>query len=262
MKLPPQQHRANCKSKVRIRHFFTPQKTNPKPQVFYRKHTIMKQDEEIQNDVMEELEWEPTINATEIGVAVKNGVVTLSGTVDTYLKKLTAEKAAKRVAGVKAVAEDIEVKLEGSFIRNDTEIATAIINALKWHASLNEERIKVKVEDGVVTLDGQVDWEFQRSSAVSQIQNIVGVKRVVNNVEIKPRVVPKELKQKISRAFHRSATLDADKISIDIAGETVTLKGKVRSWSEKNDAENAVWAAPGVNKVINNIEIESGIFSL
>lgn len=222
----------------------------------------MKQDEEIQNDVMEELEWEPTINATEIGVAVKGGVVTLSGTVNSYLKKLAIEKAAKRVAGVKAVAEDIEVKPNGSFIRNDTELASAIINALKWHASVNEERLKIKVEDGVVTLDGEVDWEFQRSSAVSQIQNIIGVKRIVNNVEIKSHVVTKDLKQKISRTFHRNATLDAEKISIAIAGETVTLRGKVRSWTEKNDAENAVWAASGVNKVNNELEIESGIVSL
>lgn len=222
----------------------------------------MKTDSEIQKDVMDELKWEPFLQSSEIGVAAKNGVVTLSGTVDTYLKKSQAEKAAKRVAGVKAVAEDIEVKYMGDFIKNDTEIAQAVLNALKWHSAVNEEKIKVKVEDGVVTLDGEVDWEFQRNSAVLQIENLIGVKRIVNNITIKTSLPVKEIKQKISSAFHRSATIDADKIRIETTGSKVTLKGKVRSWAEKKDAANAVWAAPGVTQIENLLEIDSEVFAL
>ncbi len=221
----------------------------------------MKTDIEIQKDVLDELKWEPYLSATEIGVAVKNGIVTLSGTVNSYLKKTRAEKAAKRVSGVKAVAEDIEVKYADSLLKNDTEIAETILNALKWHSAINEEKIKVKVEDGVVTLDGEVDWEFQRNSAVMQIENLIGVKRIVNNITIKSGIVPKELKQKVNSAFHRSATIDSEKINIEVAGSKVTLTGKVRSWAEKNDAENAVWAAQGVNKVENNLEIDMEVFA-
>lgn len=222
----------------------------------------MKTDSEIQKDVMEELKWEPFLRSTEIGVAVKNGVVALSGTVDSYLKKATAERVAKHVAGVKAVAEDIQVKYPSDIMKNDTEIAQAVLNALKWHSAVNEEKIKVTVEDGVVTLDGEVDWEFQRRSAVLQIQNLLGVRRIVNNIEIKTTLPVKELKQKISAAFHRSATIDADKIQMETTGNKVVLRGHVRSWAEKNDAEKAVWAAPGVSKVENLLEIESGILAL
>lgn len=221
----------------------------------------MKTDIEIQKDVLDELKWEPYLNATEIGVAVKNSIVTLSGTVNSYLKKTRAEKAAKRVSGVKAVAEDIEVKYADSLLKNDTEIAETILSALKWHSAINEEKIKVKVEDGVVTLDGEVDWEFQRNSAVMQIENLIGVKRIVNNITIKSGIVPKELKQKVNSAFHRSATIDAEKINIEVTGSKVVLTGKVRSWAEKNDAENAVWAAQGVNKVENNLEIDMEVFA-
>jgi osmotically-inducible protein OsmY len=221
----------------------------------------MKTDIEIQKDVLDELKWEPYLNSTEIGVAVKNGIVTLSGTVNSYLKKTRAEKAAKRVAGVKAVAEDIEVKYSDSLLKNDTEVAEAILTALKWHSAINEEKIKVKVEDGVVTLDGEVDWEFQRNSAVMQIENLIGVKRIVNNVTIKTGILPKELKQKVNSAFHRSATIDSEKINIEVLGSKVVLTGKVRSWAEKNDAENAVWAAQGVNKVENNLEIDMEVFA-
>ncbi len=162
---------------------------------------------------------------------------------------------------MKAVAEDITVRYPGSLIKTDSEIAESIVGSLKWHSALNEEKIKIKVEDGVVTLDGEVNWEFQRNSAVTQIQNTIGVKRIINNITIKSSIVPKELKLKVSNAFHRSATLDAEKIEIDVQGSKVILKGKVRSWAEKNDAENAVWAAPGVNKVENNLEIDMEVFA-
>jgi len=146
-------------------------------------------------------------------------------------------------------------------VKTDAELAEAIVSSLKWHSALNEEKIKIKVEDGVVTLDGEVNWEFQRNSAVTQIQNTLGVKRIINNITIKSSIVPKELKQKVSSAFHRSATLDSEKIDIEVQGSKVILKGKVRSWAEKNDAENAVWAAPGVNKVENNLEIDMEVFA-
>lgn len=221
----------------------------------------MKTDLEIQKDVLSELKWEPFITASEIGVAVKNGVVTLSGTVDSYLKKVTAEKAAKRVGGVKAVAEEIEVKTTGSLTKNDTQIAEAALNALKWNSAVKEEKIKMKVEDGVVTLDGEVDWEFQKLSAQKQIEDLIGVKRIINNITIKSSIPATDLKLKISNAFHRSATLDSEKIQIETSGSKVILKGTVRSWAEKNDAENAVWAAPGVNKVDNQLEIKSEVFA-
>jgi osmotically-inducible protein OsmY len=217
----------------------------------------MKTDAKIQQDVMDELKWEPFLNATEIGVAVKDGIVTLSGTVDSYSKKIEAEKAAKRVTGVKAVAEEIEVKLFASSIKNDTEIAKSIADSLRWHSAVQEDKIKVKVEGGWVTFEGEVDWEFQRLAAENAIKNLTGVKGISNLLTVKPSVIAKDAKRKITSAFQRSATIDADKISIEVLGSKVTLKGKVRSWAEKNDAENAVWATQGVIKVDNKLEVES-----
>jgi len=221
----------------------------------------MKTDLEIQKDVMEELEWAPILTAGEIGVSAKNGVITLSGTVDSYLKKIIAEKAAKRVAGVKAVAEDIEVKYKDGFLKNDTEIAEAILRTLKWHSAVDEEKIMVKVESGIVTLEGEVEWEYQRNSVVAQIENLIGVTGIINKIKIKPVIPSKEIKKKISDALYRSATVDSEKINIEVSGHKVILKGKVRSWAEKNDAESAVWAAPGVNDVDNKLEIVGEVFA-
>jgi osmotically-inducible protein OsmY len=221
----------------------------------------MKTDQEIQNDVMDELKWEPFLTASEIGVAVKNGIVTLSGTVDRYAKKIAAETAAKKVNGVKAVAEDIEVKLGTSSKKNDTEIAEAAITALKWHSAMQENKIKISVENGWVTLEGNVDWEFQRNSAKYMVENLIGVVGITNNIKLKTIVASTDVKRKIASAFHRSATVDSEKINITLEGTKVILSGKVRSIAEKKDAENAAWLAPGVNSIENKLEIDSEVLT-
>lgn len=221
----------------------------------------MKTDSEIQKDVMEQLRWEPLLNASEIGIAVKKGIVTLSGTVDTYNKKLKAEQAAKKVAGVKAVAVEMDVKIGVAGKKTDAEIAEAVVNALKWHTSVPDERIKVKVEKGWVTLEGELEWEYQRSAARTAIENISGVVGIANNIRLTQFIKTTDVKNKIVSAFHRSATVDADKITVLADGSKVTLAGKVRSFAEKRDAEDAAWDAPGVNKVDNKLEIDTEVYA-
>ena len=221
----------------------------------------MKTDQEIQKDVMEELRWEPLLNATEIGVAVKNGVVTLSGIVDTYGKKIAAEEAAKSVFGFKAVAEDIQVKLSSFGAKSDTELAEEVIKSLKWHTSIPDDKIKVKVENGWVTLEGDVEWEYQKNAAKSTIENLLGVKGISNLITVKPSVTVKDIKNKISAAFHRSATVDSEKINIDVRGNKAILSGTVRSWAEKEEAANATWNAQGISSVENNITIDTDVYA-
>ncbi len=222
----------------------------------------MKSDNQIQKDVMEQLKWEPFLNASEIGVAVKNGVVTLSGSVDSYSKKVAAENAAKKIAGVKAIAEDIQIGVSPAYSKSDTEIAEAVLNALKWHSAVQEEKIKIKVENGNVRLDGEVEWEYQRTSVRSAIEHLAGVRSVINLIAVKPKVKPTDIQQKISSAFHRSATIDAGKITAEVTGSKVTLHGKVRSLAEKQDAENAAWNAPGVTIVESGLEVETPEYSM
>lgn len=216
----------------------------------------MKSDLQIQQDVMEELKWEPFLNASDIGVSVKNGIVTLSGQVDAYSKKIAAEKSAKNVTGVKAIAEDIQIGVSPTHDKTDTEIAEAVLNALKWHTAVQEEKIKIKVEDGNVRLDGEVEWEYQRSNAKTAIENLSGVKSVINLITVKAKVLAADVTEKIMDAFHRSATIDAACIKPEITGNKVTLLGKVRSVSEKEDAESAAWNAPGVTTVENKLLVD------
>lgn len=217
----------------------------------------MKSDVEIQKDVIDQLAWEPILRGTEIGVGVRNGVVTLSGTVSNYFQKIAAEHAAKKVAGVKALAENILVGITADFERSDTEIADAVVHALTWNISVPEDKVIAKVENGVVTLEGELEWDFQRASAENAVAHIAGVKMVNNFVTIKPKITPSNIKQKIAEYFERSATIDAGKIEVEVNGSTVTLNGKVRSFAELDDAVTAAWSAPGVSHVINNLELET-----
>lgn len=216
----------------------------------------MKTDSQIQQDVMDQLKWEPYLNAAQIGVAVKNGIVTLSGQVDTYSKKLIAENAAKKISGVKAIAEDIQIGVSPAYNKTDAEIAEAVLNALKWHTAVQEEKIKVKVEDGYVRLEGEVEWNFQRKNAAAAIENLPGVRSVINLITVKPKITASDIQDKINEAFKRSATIDAGKITAEVIGSKAILRGKVRSFAEKEDAENAAWFAPGITAVESKIEIE------
>jgi len=205
---------------------------------------------------MDALKWEPLLNKAEIGVTVDHGVVTLTGRVDSYPGKLAAEHAAKGVNGVRALAEELQIKLDGNNVRTDTEIAQAAADALKWCTAIPDDRITVSVENGWVKLEGDVEWQFQKDEARREVEDIMGVKGVTNFVTVKPVLKPIDIKDKIQQAFQRSATVDASNISVDVNGSLVTLKGTVHSWAERDDAESAAWAAPGVAKVNDQLTVE------
>ena len=212
-------------------------------------------DEQIQRDVLEELKWDTRVRPNEIGVAVKDGIVTLTGWVDSYLKKIEAEDAAFRVSGVKAVANDIEVRLLSTSERTDPELAAAVLNALKWDAAIPPDNVEVTVSKGWVTLKGEVEFAFQKRDAERAVQHLTGVKGVSNLILVKPRVSPTDLKQKIEQALVRNAQTDAKHITVVVQGSKAILHGTVRSYAEKKAAEDAAWSAPGVSEVENHILI-------
>jgi osmotically-inducible protein OsmY len=215
----------------------------------------MRSDSEIERDVKDELEWDPDLDATDIAVSVKQGVVSLTGFVKSYTDKYEAEAAAKRVAGVAGVANDLEVRMPSVDERPDPDIARDAVAAIKSQLPISSEHIKVIVKNGWVTLEGYVEWQYQKNTAEAAVRRIKGVRGAINNIVLKPRLEPSGIKKKIQDALKRLAEVDANRIEVDANGSEVVLKGTVRSWAEREEAERAAWAAPGVTKVEDRIVV-------
>jgi osmotically-inducible protein OsmY len=218
---------------------------------------VTNDDQEIQKQVLNELKWDARVTPNEVGVAVKEGVVTLTGTVNSYAKRWAAEEASLRVRGVKAVANEIEVRLPNSSERTDADIAAAAIRALEWDTVVPYQKIKVTVSKGWVTLSGEVEWQYEKQDAERLVRRLQGVQGVSNLLVIKPSVAPSELKDKIETALIRSAKTDADNIKVEVQGSKVILKGKVRSYAEGEEAVRVAWLAPGVASVENQLVISA-----
>lgn len=216
----------------------------------------MKTDLQLQRDVLDELKFEPSIREAEIGVTAKGGVVTLTGLVDSYAEKISAERTAERISGVKVVADEIKVKLPGSYQRSDTDIAHTVVNALRWDIQVPDDRIKAAVEDGWIDLQGKVEWQYQKWAAEGAVRNLTGVKGVTNLITVKPKKVSTyEVGQKIKDSLRRHAERDADRITVEAKDGRVTLQGTVSSFAERQDAERAAWQAPGVTNVEDMIAV-------
>ncbi len=215
----------------------------------------MKNDTQLKSDILSELDWEPSINANQIGVEVKDGVVTLAGHVDSYAEKWNAEKAVERISGIRALAVEIAVKLPGSSKRSDTEIAHAAENALKWQTFLPEGALKIMVESGWITLSGRVEWEYQRQAATSAVRHLLGVKGLNDEIAIIAKLSASNVKTNIESALKRRAIADGQKISVTVDGSDVTLTGEVDTWTEREQAWNSAWGTAGVEKVVNNITV-------
>jgi osmotically-inducible protein OsmY len=216
----------------------------------------MKNNEQLQMDVLEAIKWEPQLNAAEIGVIVHDGIVTLTGTVDNYSKKIAAESATKNVAGVKAVVEKIDVKYSNFGVKTDDEIANEVLKSLKNHWNVPDEQIKIEVEDAWVTLNGDVTWNYQRVAAKDAIDNLPGVKGVINNLKIRANAITELEKRLIEKALNRHWSINADDIDVEVIGSKVILSGKVTSMYQKEEAGNIAWKTPGVLSVDNNLVVE------
>jgi len=212
-------------------------------------------DRDLKQHVENALEWEPSFDAADIGVSIDGGVVTLRGEVGSYAAKSAAERVALRVYGVKAVANDLTVRLLTSFERNDTDIAQAAVTALTWNAAVPGNRVTVTVFNGWLTLNGTLDWQFQKEAAARAVRDLTGVRGVTNNIIVKPHVQAGDVQAKIEAAFKRSAEIDARRVSVTATGGTIVLNGHVRSWAERQEAERAAWAAPGVSQVDDRITV-------
>ena len=215
----------------------------------------MKTDAQLQQDVMAELKWEPAVNAAQIGVEVKDGIVTLAGHVGSYAEKWDAESAAQRVSGVKGLAVEMDVKLAGASKRTDAEIATSASNVLQWMTYLSIDAVKVQVENGWITLSGELEWEYQRRAAGLAVRHLMGVTGLSNQIAIRAKVSTNAIKADIEAALKRRAHDDAQKFSVEVRGNEVTLSGKAHSWAERDLARQAAWSAHGVHKVVDNMSV-------
>jgi osmotically-inducible protein OsmY len=215
----------------------------------------MRSDSDIERDVKDELQWDPDLDAADIAVSVKGGVVTLAGYVKSYSDKYEAEVAAKRVAGVSGVADDLEIRVPSVDQRPDPDIAREAVAAIKARLPVSSENIKVVVQSGRVTLEGQVEWQYQRQTAEVAVRRIKGVVGITNMIQVKPRARPDQVKKKIEEAFRRNAEVDANRIMVETNGGEVILKGSVRSWIEREEAERVAWMAPGVTRVLDRITV-------